>query len=55
MLKAELGFEQNIKVVELFKFHNFHEEKFFKFQTDFEITMDLKYCAGNRKIPAQDF
>ena len=39
-LKAELGFEKNVKVV----------EKFFKFQIDFEIKIDLKNCAGNRKF-----
>ena len=30
-IKAELGFEQNMKVVGFFEIYKFNEEKFFKF------------------------
>jgi len=33
--ETELGFSQNMKVVELFKSKNFHEESIFKLCPDF--------------------
>ena len=33
-IEVELDFSQNTKVLAFFESYNFHEDKFFKFQTD---------------------
>ena len=50
-LRAELGFEQNMKVVGISNIYNFHEENFFKFRTDFKVKLNLKKTGQeNRKF-----
>ena len=50
-LRVELGFNQNTNVVGISDIYNFHEEKFFKFRTDFKVKLNLKKTGQeNRKF-----